>query len=56
MQFKKAIEEIEHTELSPNLNEINKHLQKTKDALDLRHDDDKFAQTSPKRLRLGGRS
>jgi len=36
MQFKRAIEDIERTSLSPNLVEINKHLKKTKDSLDLR--------------------
>jgi len=36
MQFKRAIEDIEKTSLSPNLAEVNRHLKKTKDMLDLR--------------------
>lgn len=55
----KSIKDIENQKLSPNLVEINKHLKKTKDQLDLRNDDAKYYQTmaaknSPKRLRLGG--
>lgn len=42
MQFKSAIDDIERTELSPNLMEINRQLKKTKDALDLRQDDTKL--------------
>ena len=62
MQFKRAIDDIERTQLSPNLVEVNKHLQKTKNSLDLRQDDSKYYQTtmggqnSPKRLKLGDRS
>ena len=62
MQFKRAIDDIERTQLSPNLVEVNKHLQKTKNSLDLRQDDSKYYQTtmggqnSPKRLQLGDRS
>ena len=61
MQFKRSIQEIENQVLSPNLTEINKHLKKTKDQLDLRQDDTKYYATmgmnqSPKRLRLGGMS
>ena len=57
MQFKQAIHDIDTTTLSPNLAEINKHLKKTKDMLDLRNDDGKGASTlsvelSPKRLQI----
>ena len=31
MQFKQAIDDIERTELSPNLTEVNRQLKKTKD-------------------------
>jgi len=41
MQFKRAIEDIDQSALSPNLVEINRHLKKTKDLLDLRQDDSK---------------
>lgn len=59
MQFKRAIEDIDQSALSPNLVEINRHLKKTKDLLDLRQDDSKqsmaMSQTmdqSPKRLQI----
>ena len=42
MQFKRALNDIERTQLSPNLIEVNKQLKKTKDALDLRNDDHKY--------------
>ena len=61
MQFKQAISEIENAQLSPNLTEINKHLQANKDRLDLRQDDDltrtfKMATGSPRRLKAAGLS
>lgn len=55
MQFKRAIDDIECTTLSPNMAEINMHIKKTKEKLDLRQDDSKILhQTagSPRRLKL----
>ena len=57
LQFKRAIDEIEKSQLSPNLVEVNRALKKTKDSLDLRQDDSKMQSTlsgiqSPKRLKL----
>ena len=43
MQFKQAFDEIELTTLSPNLKEINNQVRKTKEQLDLRHDDSKIS-------------
>ena len=58
MQFKRAIKDIENQALSPHLANVNRAIKKTKDGLDLRQDDNKFAQTvnNSLKLRLNGRS
>ena len=58
MQFKRAIKDIENQALSPHLANVNRAIKKTKDGLDLRQDDSKFAQTvnNSLKLRLNGRS
>jgi len=56
LQFKRAIDDIEHQALSPNMVELNRQMKHAKDRLDLRQDDNKTQGAEPKRLRLGGHS